>query len=421
MLAPYVNDEQSNWDQILPFVMFAYRTSVHSSTGFTPFYLIHGVDARYPMDVSLQPSLSTPPPVKEYVTDLQKKLAAAYDIVRENNQQAQQKQAYWYNQKVKPAREFEIGSLVMQFCPVPKANPKKKKKFLSSLPKRSKKLDYKWDGPFEVVQKLSNLTYRLRDPASRKKPWTIHVSRIKPYISVLGRKNYQDDFDVDDSVPSAAEAESHYYPDGRSDADPSTALSSVADQAEILTASHSDSESVAASDGRSVAEPSVFITSQSSVADLDVDNSTTVPFVAKDSSHPSESSDAEPEVTSGSSVADSKGTVIPGSLASFNNTSLTTLTNKTRLFQLTPVDSDWHLAHIEDAAVIGPSNRGSIYYLVSWTDSPAQSWLSYDQVRSYEKADRALRKWDAELENHLKQLRRQKLKKKTSAAPNEVV
>lgn len=37
MLSLFVEENQMNWDALLPYVMLAYRSSVHCSTGFTPF------------------------------------------------------------------------------------------------------------------------------------------------------------------------------------------------------------------------------------------------------------------------------------------------------------------------------------------------------------------------------------------------
>ena len=34
--------QQNNWSQQLPYVMMAYRSSVHESTGYTPQFLVHG-------------------------------------------------------------------------------------------------------------------------------------------------------------------------------------------------------------------------------------------------------------------------------------------------------------------------------------------------------------------------------------------
>ena len=40
MLSMFVNDRRDNWNELLPFVMHAYRTSVHESTGYSPFRLM---------------------------------------------------------------------------------------------------------------------------------------------------------------------------------------------------------------------------------------------------------------------------------------------------------------------------------------------------------------------------------------------
>ena len=42
MLSMFVNDRQDNWYELLPFVMHAYRTSIHESTGYSPFRLMMG-------------------------------------------------------------------------------------------------------------------------------------------------------------------------------------------------------------------------------------------------------------------------------------------------------------------------------------------------------------------------------------------
>ncbi|GBM48927.1 hypothetical protein AVEN_18427-1 [Araneus ventricosus] len=49
MLAMYVDVDQKNWDNILPFVTFAYNSAKQETMGFSPFCLIHGRD----MDTSL--------------------------------------------------------------------------------------------------------------------------------------------------------------------------------------------------------------------------------------------------------------------------------------------------------------------------------------------------------------------------------
>lgn len=51
MLSAYVNDHQTNWDESLPYVMQAYRSAVHETTGYTPNFLMLGRETTTPLDL----------------------------------------------------------------------------------------------------------------------------------------------------------------------------------------------------------------------------------------------------------------------------------------------------------------------------------------------------------------------------------
>ena len=50
----FVNDRRDNWHKLLPFVMHAYRTSVHESTGYSPYRLMMGEECSLPQDVTTE-------------------------------------------------------------------------------------------------------------------------------------------------------------------------------------------------------------------------------------------------------------------------------------------------------------------------------------------------------------------------------
>lgn len=50
-LSKYINDDQDDWDQLLDPILFAYRTSIQSSSKFSPFFLMYGRRPRLPIDV----------------------------------------------------------------------------------------------------------------------------------------------------------------------------------------------------------------------------------------------------------------------------------------------------------------------------------------------------------------------------------
>ena len=52
MLSMFINDRRDNWNELLPYVMHAYRTSVHESTGYSPFRLMMGEEYSLPQDAS---------------------------------------------------------------------------------------------------------------------------------------------------------------------------------------------------------------------------------------------------------------------------------------------------------------------------------------------------------------------------------
>ena len=85
MLSMFVNDRRDNWHELLPFVMHAYQTSVHKSTGYSPFRLMMGEECSLPQDVSTD-ELRThwehdvaPHPFATWVRDA---LEVSYDHVR---------------------------------------------------------------------------------------------------------------------------------------------------------------------------------------------------------------------------------------------------------------------------------------------------------------------------------------------------
>ena len=48
ILTAYVNKDHSDWDVHLPLALFAYRNSVHFSSGVSPFKAVYGGEATHP-------------------------------------------------------------------------------------------------------------------------------------------------------------------------------------------------------------------------------------------------------------------------------------------------------------------------------------------------------------------------------------
>ena len=74
MLRAYVQ-QHNDWEKYLPFVLYAYRTAVHSSTGVSPFELMFGHCA-YKPPLTTRRSYD----VTSYQDQLRAKLAHLYDL-----------------------------------------------------------------------------------------------------------------------------------------------------------------------------------------------------------------------------------------------------------------------------------------------------------------------------------------------------
>jgi hypothetical protein len=83
MLSMFVNRYQSDWDKHINACQFAYRSAVNSSTSYSPFYLLHGREPRFPIDAMLQ-RREYYDNKDDYISRLLQRINVAQDIARAN-------------------------------------------------------------------------------------------------------------------------------------------------------------------------------------------------------------------------------------------------------------------------------------------------------------------------------------------------
>ncbi|VDH93331.1 Hypothetical predicted protein [Mytilus galloprovincialis] len=103
----FVDDHHKNWDVYIPYVLFAYRSSIQESTQETPFYLMYGRDARLPIDVALSDPTVTYTDADDYKANVLTRLQEAFTLAKDNIQLAQQKQKA-YSDKKSAEPDYEI-------------------------------------------------------------------------------------------------------------------------------------------------------------------------------------------------------------------------------------------------------------------------------------------------------------------------
>ncbi|RWR99018.1 integrase core domain protein-like protein, partial [Dinothrombium tinctorium] len=162
----FVSDHQKDWDSILPFATFAYNTSVHAVTGFTPFELIFGRTAVLPQDIVMQNRTLGVDDPNDYF-DLIKSWS---QIAKESVKQAieSEQNSYTVRTNIKRESKFKEGDLVLIYTPFRKKG-------------KAEKLLSRFVGPFRLVKQIGPVVFEVEKLANKKRD-LVHVSRMKPYI-----------------------------------------------------------------------------------------------------------------------------------------------------------------------------------------------------------------------------------------------
>ena len=143
-LITLIDNHPSRWDQYLPAVVFAYRTTPHPEVGDTPFFLNRGYDPRIPefltVDVPADKVAETP--------DWLEKLDAARNALQEKIAGEQERIRQQIAAQETP--EFVSGQLVLV------------KKTPAELQQAHTKLTDRFDHPARVLQVMPNgVAYKL--------------------------------------------------------------------------------------------------------------------------------------------------------------------------------------------------------------------------------------------------------------------
>lgn len=100
----------------------------------------------------------------QYVQWLQHTLFETFDKVSQHLQQAASRQKSDHDKNTK-LRDIEVGKFVWRWYP----------------PKTNEKLGLGWTGPFLIVDKISDLTYKIQK-TPQTEPISVHIDHLKPYL-----------------------------------------------------------------------------------------------------------------------------------------------------------------------------------------------------------------------------------------------
>ncbi|UYV81197.1 K02A2.6-like, partial [Cordylochernes scorpioides] len=169
MLSMYMDLDQKNWDEMLPFITFAYNTARQESTGFTPFYLVHGREAETTLDTIFPYSSASEG--EEFIQLVASRAEEARQIARHHIFKAQETNKLNYDARHK-GKVYQPGDLVWIFTPIRRVG-------------LSEKLLKRYFGPYKFIKNISDVTYEVeafgKSDKRQKGRDTVHILRMKPY------------------------------------------------------------------------------------------------------------------------------------------------------------------------------------------------------------------------------------------------
>ena len=149
MMRKFTAKNKRDWDEYLPYLLFAYREAPQESTGFSPFELLYGRRVRGPLDVLREVWAEEESKKTTEVTHLiqmRERLEEMACLVKANLQKAQRRQKRAYDEKV-TVQSLEVGDEVLVL-----------------LPTWQNKLQLQWSGPYKITKRVTPVDYEVQRP-----------------------------------------------------------------------------------------------------------------------------------------------------------------------------------------------------------------------------------------------------------------
>ena len=165
MLSKCISKNQRDWNEHLSYIAFFYNASVNESTGFSPYFIMHGFEPRWDIDFKLGTLEREPYSVNDYADVLVNRLEEAHELVREQLRVTANRMKEWYDKKVHSVN-FNVGDEVFVLN-------------LRLYPGRCHKWTRRYTDVAEVVEKINDVTYVVKCNKWKIRTKIVHVDKLK--------------------------------------------------------------------------------------------------------------------------------------------------------------------------------------------------------------------------------------------------
>ncbi|KAL0340136.1 UNVERIFIED_CONTAM: hypothetical protein Sradi_4530400 [Sesamum radiatum] len=154
-----------SWEECLPHAEFAYNRTVHSTTKFSLFQIVYDFNPFAPIDLM-------PLPLQDRNMDGKKRAEFVKQICKKVKSNIGKMTQHYMNRANKRRKQviFEPGDLVWLHLRKEKLSDKGKSKLMP-----------RGDGPFQVLERINDIPYKLELPGEYGVSATFNVSDLSPF------------------------------------------------------------------------------------------------------------------------------------------------------------------------------------------------------------------------------------------------
>lgn len=159
-LRNFIGNKPENWDELIPYFMFEYNTTINSSTGYSPYELIFGRKPTIPSSVYKVNDSDLN--YDDYIRQMKVTFKDAHEIARNNLILSKEKRKEIYDKKTNDWIPMWGDRVLVQMVQTG----------------IGQKLQTKWRGPYDIVKFNSDQTTTIKNG---NKLEHVHNNRLKKY------------------------------------------------------------------------------------------------------------------------------------------------------------------------------------------------------------------------------------------------
>jgi hypothetical protein len=167
-------DPADSWVKYAQPACFAYNTSIQATLEESPYYILYGRDPVLPGEALLAYTGEHFRSTTDYINELQHTLSLCWSFVKGQLDDARNKYLA-KNTNLKYLPSYRPGDRVWLLIPSKALKTSSTAKFV-----------HPWIGPFEVIERRSPVTYRIKRLSGNTATQVVNITRLKPVIARPG-------------------------------------------------------------------------------------------------------------------------------------------------------------------------------------------------------------------------------------------